>query len=70
MIDPAATAPRPERPHRALLACQSGAMVLEYALIGAMVAITAMAALILFADSATSVWATIAQDIGGALGGG
>jgi Flp pilus assembly pilin Flp len=67
MIDP--TAPRPEQPRRALLVDRSGAVVLEYALIAAMVAITAMAAMILFGESATNVWTIIARDVGGALGG-
>jgi Flp pilus assembly pilin Flp len=67
MIDP--TAPRPEQPRRGLLVDRSGAVVLEYALIAAMVAITAMAAMILFGDSATTVWTTIASEVGGALGG-
>jgi Flp pilus assembly pilin Flp len=70
MIDPAATAPRREQQHGALLVDRSGAVVLEYALIAAMVAITAMAAMILFGDSATRVWTTIASEVGGALGGG
>ena len=70
MIDPAATVPSPEQPSRGLLVDRSGAVVLEYALIAAMVAITAMAAMILFGDSATTVWTTIASEVGGALGGG
>ena len=68
MIDP--TAPRSAHPRRALLVDRSGAVVLEYALIAAMVAITAMAAMILFGESATNVWSTIANEVGGALGGG
>jgi Flp pilus assembly pilin Flp len=70
MIDPAATTPRREQRHWALLVDRSGAVVLEYAMIAAMVAITAMAAMILFGASATSVWTTIATEVGGALGGG
>jgi Flp pilus assembly pilin Flp len=61
----------PARPpwHRMVLADRSGAVVLEYALIGGLVAIMAISALTLFAGSTTGVWAVIAQEINSALGG-
>lgn len=56
-------------PRCRLLRDRAGAVVLEYALIGGLVAVMAIGALLLFTSSTTAVWTTIAQEIGGALGG-
>ncbi len=48
---------------------RAGAVVLEYALIAALVAIMAISAVILFADSATTMWIGVGQEVGNALGG-
>ncbi len=65
---PAALPASPSRCRR-LLCDRAGAVVLEYALIGGLVAVMAIGALLLFTNSTTAVWTTIAQEIGGALGG-
>ncbi len=46
-----------------------GAVAIEYALIGAMVAIIAIGSLALLGDSATGLWATIGNEVGAAIGG-
>lgn len=55
--------------HAALCQDRSGAVVLEYAMLGGLVAIMAITALSFFAGSTTNVWAVIAQEINAALGG-
>ena len=58
---------RPPRP--AFSRDEAGAVVLEYAMVAALVAIMAIGAVILFAESATSVWTGVGQEVGNALGG-
>ena len=64
---PTIDANRQMRP--ALLPDRSGAVVLEYAMIAALVAVMAISAVILFADAATDVWTGVGQEVGDALGG-
>lgn len=69
MTDPPA---RPEFrpwPRPRLATDESGAVVLEYAMIGALVAVMAIGAVVLFAGSATNVWTGVGQEVGSALGG-
>lgn len=54
---------------RALARDASAAVVLEYALIGALVAVMAIGAFTLFATSATDVWTDVGREVGTALGG-
>lgn len=69
MTDPPASNAIWQRPRQAFCGEQSGAVVIEYALVASLVAIMAIGALILFADSATSVWTGVGQEVGNALGG-
>lgn len=69
MTDPPASDATWRRPRQTFGREQSGAVVLEYAMIAALVAIIAIGALILFADSATNVWTGVGRDVGNALGG-
>jgi Flp pilus assembly pilin Flp len=54
---------------RALQRDRSAAVILEYALIGALVAVIAIGAVTLFATSATDVWTDVGREVGNALGG-
>ncbi len=69
MTDTSARSPARRWPCPGLRGDRSGSVVSEYAMIAAMVAITAIAALLLFTDSADSVWSTVGREVGGALGG-
>lgn len=60
---PAAQAP----PHPALWADRLGATAIEYALLGAMVAILAIGGLVLVGDSATGLWFTVGDEVGTAI---
>lgn len=46
-----------------------GAVAIEYALLGAMVAIIAIGSLALLGDSATGLWGTVGNEVGAAIGG-
>lgn len=60
---PAAQAP----PRPALSEDRLGATAIEYALLGAMVAIIAIGGLVLMGDSATGIWVTVGDEVGTAI---
>ena len=45
-----------------------GAVAIEYALLGSMVAIIAIGSLVLLSDSATGLWGTVGGEVGAAIG--
>jgi pilus assembly protein Flp/PilA len=54
---------------RALARDHSAAVILEYALIAALIAVAAIGAITLFATSATDVWTDVGREVNNALGG-
>jgi pilus assembly protein Flp/PilA len=54
---------------RALARDASAAVILEYALIAALIALAAIGAITLFATSATDVWTDVGREVNNALGG-
>lgn len=53
----------------AMRADRHGAVAIEYALLGSMVAIIAIGSLVLLSDSATGLWGTVGAEVGAAIGG-
>jgi Flp pilus assembly pilin Flp len=53
----------------AMRADRRGAVAIEYALLGSMVAIIAIGSLVLLSDSATGLWGTVGDEVGAAIGG-
>jgi Flp pilus assembly pilin Flp len=68
MTEASAIAPAREAPVR-FIRDRAGAMALEYAIMGALVAVLAIGAFTLFATAATDVWEEVGREVGGALGG-
>jgi Flp pilus assembly pilin Flp len=56
-------------PGPAVHADRRGAVAIEYALLGSMVAIVAIGGLMLLGDSTTGLWGTVGDEVGGAIGG-
>lgn len=54
---------------RAMARDASAAVILEYALIAALIALAAIGAITLFATSATDVWTDVGREVNNALGG-
>lgn len=52
----------------AVLADRRGAVAMEYALLGSMVAVIAIGALLLFGEPATGLWGTVGAEVGAAMG--
>lgn len=69
MNDPPASDANQQPRRSSIGSDRSAAVVLEYALIVALVAVIAIGAVVLFANSATNVWTNVGQEVGDALGG-
>jgi Flp pilus assembly pilin Flp len=68
---PPIAAPSEEPPRRQLarrlVADRRGAIAIEYAILGALVAVLAIAGLGLFGDSASGLWGWLSGEINGAM---